>query len=70
MHSPRILKVLFQFFFTSFIRTFFFFRKPECPIDREDLGAEVGEQTTTKKTSSWRDTIPLVPQNDDDMSQT
>ena len=59
----------FSYFSSLFIRTFFC-RKPECPIDREDLGVEVGEQTTTKKTSSWRDTIPLIPKNDDGMSQT
>ena len=69
MHSPRIVKVLFLFFFTSYSYFFFFCRKPECPIDREDLGAQVGEQTTQKRLVPG-ETLPLVTKNDDDMSQT
>lgn len=68
MHSPRIVKVLFLFFFTSY-SYFFFCRKPECPIDREDLGAQVGEQTTNNRLVPG-ETLSLVPKNDDDMSQT
>ena len=67
MHGSRIMKVLFLFFFTFYSN--FFCRKPECPIDREDLGAQVGEHKTKKRLVT-RETLPLVPKNDDDMSQT
>lgn len=68
MHSPRIMKVLLLFFFT-FYPYFFFCRKPECPIDREDLSVQVGEQTRQKRLVPG-ETPPLVTKNDDDMSQT
>ena len=68
MHSSRIMKVLFLFFFT-YNSYFFVCRKPECPIDREDLAAQVGEQTTQKRLVPG-ETLPLVTKNDDDMSQT
>ena len=59
----------FSYFSSLLIQTFFFCRKPECPIDREDLGAQVGEQTTNNRLVPG-EPLSLVTKNDDDMSQT